>query len=46
MKIIKRDGKEVSFDSGKIFIAIQKANKAGTGTPELANKGVANVTSA
>lgn len=46
MKIIKRDGKEVSFDSGKIFIAIQKANKAGTGTPELNNKGVANVTNA
>ena len=46
MKIIKRDGKETDFDAGKIFTAIQKANLAGTGTLELSNSGVGDVTTA
>lgn len=46
MKIIKRDGKEVRFDSEKIFIAIQKANNAGIGSPELSEVRVGNVTTA
>lgn len=46
MKIIKRDGKETDFDAGKIFTAIQKANLAGTGTLELSNSDVGDVTTA
>ncbi len=45
MKIIKRDGKEVDFNVEKIFAAIQKANEAGIGTPELSLSEVGNVTS-
>lgn len=46
MKIIKRGGKETDFDAGKIFTAIQKANLAGTGTLELSNSDVGDVTTA
>ncbi len=35
MKIIKRSGQEVTFDSEKIFSAIAKANAATTGAREL-----------
>ena len=35
MKIIKRNGQEVTFDSEKIFNAISKANAATTGAREL-----------
>jgi len=45
MKIIKRDGKEADFNVEKIFAAIQKANEAGIGTPELSLSEVGNVTS-
>lgn len=44
MKIIKRDGKEVEFNVDKIFAAIQKANEAGIGTPELTLAEVGDVT--
>ena len=35
MKIIKRNGSEVTFDREKIVIAIKKANESGDGKPEL-----------
>ena len=35
MKIIKRSGQEVTFDSEKIFNAIAKANAATNGAREL-----------
>ena len=35
MKIIKRSGQEVTFDSEKIYAAIAKANEATTGAREL-----------
>jgi len=45
MKIIKRDGKEVDFNVEKIFAAIQKANEAGIGAPELSLTEVGNIAS-
>ena len=44
MKIIKRDGKEADFDSGKIFTAIQKANTATSTMPELSGGKVGELT--
>ncbi len=38
MKIIKRNGSEVVFDRQKIVKAIQKANEAGEGKPELTQR--------
>lgn len=43
MTIIKRNGTEVDFDVEKIFAAIQKANTAGTGTPELSGDKVGEI---
>ncbi|MBP3396773.1 MAG: anaerobic ribonucleoside-triphosphate reductase, partial [Clostridia bacterium] len=38
MKIIKRNGSEVTFDREKIVRAIEKANESGTGKPELTKR--------
>ena len=38
MKIIKRNGAEVTFDREKIVRAIQKANESGEGKPELTQR--------
>ena len=38
MKIIKRNGSEVTFDRLKICRAIQKANESGEGKPELTQR--------
>ena len=38
MKIIKRNGSEMVFDRDKIVRAIQKANEAGEGRPELTQR--------
>ena len=38
MKIIKRNGSEMVFDRDKIVRAIQKANEAGEGKPELTQR--------
>ncbi|MCI9264372.1 MAG: hypothetical protein HFF06_07325, partial [Oscillospiraceae bacterium] len=35
MKLIKRSGQEVTFDSQKIYNAIAKANAATTGAQEM-----------
>ena len=46
MTIIKRNGTEVDFDVEKIFAAIQKANTAGTGMPELSGGKVGEIAAA
>ncbi|MBR2464314.1 MAG: anaerobic ribonucleoside-triphosphate reductase [Clostridia bacterium] len=38
MKIIKRNGSEVTFDREKIVRAIEKANESGEGKPELTKR--------
>ena len=38
MKIIKRNGSEVTFDRAKIVRAIEKANESGDGKPELTSR--------
>ena len=38
MKIIKRNGSEVTFDRDKIVRAIEKANESGEGKPELTKR--------
>ena len=38
MKIIKRNGSEVTFDRQKIINAIRKANESGEGAPELTER--------
>ncbi|MBQ7377848.1 MAG: anaerobic ribonucleoside-triphosphate reductase [Clostridia bacterium] len=43
MKIIKRNGSEVIFDREKIERAIEKANLAGEGTPELSQDEIAAI---
>lgn len=45
MTIIKRNGTEVDFDGEKIFAAIQKANSAGTGSLELTESKIKEITS-
>lgn len=46
MTIIKRNGTEVDFNVEKIFAAIQKANTAGTGMPELSDSKVGEIAAA
>ena len=38
MKIIKRNGSEVTFDREKIVRAIERANESGDGKPELTKR--------
>ena len=38
MKIIKRNGSEVTFDREKIVRAIERANESGEGKPELTKR--------
>lgn len=45
MNIIKRDGTEVEFDSHKIKVAIEKANREVYGTEKLSEKEIDNIVS-